>query len=210
MGMEYDSPPVAGGFFSNKRNVLIAAGILGGGAGLVFLLSRRGASAPDPSQTTKGATAQDIAWGNLANQLLGFRGDVSVAMAKQSDQQHDLLDQFLTESQARQASDSQLFHLTSWLDFAREYETRQNMYAQAINASDDPTTRERSMICMVKRCLQTPGSLTIGMRTLEVSPPGIWNCPRRRRQLARAGPVSATCCTPSSTIARAMPMMGTP
>lgn len=138
MAMEYDNPPSAGGFFSNKRNVLIVAGLVGAGAGLVFLLSRKAGGNPDPSQTSEGANAQDIAWGNLANQLLGFRGDVSVAMAKQSDEYQDLLDQFMLESQSRQSSDGQLLHLTNWLNFAREYETRQNLFMQAIYDTDDP------------------------------------------------------------------------
>jgi hypothetical protein len=86
MAVEMGQEPSTGGFFSDRKNVLIAAGLLGAGAGLIFLLARRN-STPSEDETTRtgaAADATDIQLGNLASQLLGFRGDWSVSAAAMS------------------------------------------------------------------------------------------------------------------------------
>lgn len=91
MSMEFgdDAPAASPGFGGiNKRTLLIGAAILGGGVGLVLLISRMNSGAGDETteqSDTPRASINDLAYQNLATQLLGMRGDTSVWQA-------DLLD----------------------------------------------------------------------------------------------------------------------
>lgn len=89
--VEVGVPPPAGGGI-DKRTLLIAAILIGGVAGAFILFSRKS----QPSDTTEnkaqtsGNDAMSLAYQNLATQLLGFRGDVSVANATLAQGQEDI------------------------------------------------------------------------------------------------------------------------
>lgn len=69
----------APGFFSNKRNVLLVAGLVGAGAGLIFFLMRKNTPAVPSESQASGYTQSDLQLGNIATQLLKFRGESSIA-----------------------------------------------------------------------------------------------------------------------------------
>jgi hypothetical protein len=118
--MAVDVGEVQGGGISRKQ-VLIGAAVLGGGVGLVILLARMRANAsghPTENQAQTSAPqagALDVAYQNLATQLLGLRGDLSVANADLGQGQADLVSAFGNEAAARAASDDTLVGmLTGW------------------------------------------------------------------------------------------------
>jgi hypothetical protein len=99
-----------GGF--SKRQLLIGAVVIGGGIGLIVFLMKRSSAAPSGENTATTSAPQagalDVAYQNLATQLLGFRGDVSVANANLNQGQQDLLSAIGQESADRANSDSTL------------------------------------------------------------------------------------------------------
>lgn len=106
-----DSPPTPGGL--SKRTLLIGAAILGGGVGLVFLVSRLGkgnvnASTNQATTSAPDTSALGIGYQNLATQLLGFRGDVSVAQAQTNADLGTLNDSITAATSATQAGNSDL------------------------------------------------------------------------------------------------------
>lgn len=109
--VEVGVPPPAGGGI-DKRTLLIGAVIIGGAIGAFMLVARKtspSASAENKAQTdVPDQTTLGLAYQNLATQLLGFRGDVSVANAKLDQGQQDILSAVGTESADRAASDVSL------------------------------------------------------------------------------------------------------
>lgn len=73
-------PPTSGGFFSNRRNLILAAIGIGGVAGLFFLM--RGGSGSGSSSGSAGASysAGDLTLKSIADQLLAFRGESSIGI----------------------------------------------------------------------------------------------------------------------------------
>jgi phage-related protein len=106
-----DSSPAPGGL--SKRTLLIGAAILGGGVGLVFLVSRLGkgnvnASTNQPTTSAPDTSALGIGYQNLATQLLGFRGDMSVAQAQTNADLGTLNDSITAATSATQAGNTDL------------------------------------------------------------------------------------------------------
>lgn len=119
--MAVDVGEVQSGGGISRKQVLIGAAVLGGGIGLVILLARMRANAsghPAENQAQTSAPqagALDVAYQNLATQLLGLRGDLSVANADLGQGQADLVSAFGNEAAARAASDDTLVGmLTGW------------------------------------------------------------------------------------------------
>lgn len=114
-----ESPPVGG---LDKQKLLIGALVIGGGIGLFVFLRRKSAA---PSDTAENKAQTDIlpntltlAYQNLAEQLLGFRGDVSVANANMAQGEQDILSSIGTESANRASSDQNLM-AAIWQTFVR-------------------------------------------------------------------------------------------
>lgn len=109
--VEIGTPPPAGGGL-NKRTLLIGAVLIGGVAGAFILFTRKSNpsdTAENKAQTGVPTTSTDgLAYQNLAEQLLGFRGDVSVANANLQQGEQDILSAVGSESAARAASDTSL------------------------------------------------------------------------------------------------------
>jgi hypothetical protein len=107
-----DSSPAPGGL--SKRTLLIGAAILGGGVGLVLLVSRLShksnvnASTNQATTTAPDTSALGIGYQNLATQLLGFRGDVSVAQAQTNANLSTLNDSITAATSATQAGNTDL------------------------------------------------------------------------------------------------------
>lgn len=100
----------------NRRNLLIGAAVLGGAVGLVILIARMRSGTPAENQAQTSAPkagALDIAYQNLAEQLLGLRGDLSVANADLASGQQDLLTAVGQEAADRATSDQTLFGMLS-------------------------------------------------------------------------------------------------
>lgn len=91
--VEVGSPPSPGGI--DKRTLLIGAVLIGGVVGAFVLFSRKSQpsdTAENKAQTSApDATTLGLAYQNLATQLLGFRGDASVASAGLQQGQSDIL-----------------------------------------------------------------------------------------------------------------------
>lgn len=109
MAVEMEDPPSGGiGGFS-KKQLLIGALVIGGGIGAIMLISRMGAGGDETSeQSAPKAGALDIAYQNLAEQLLGLRGDFSVANADLAGGLQDLLSRLVSESAERARNDATL------------------------------------------------------------------------------------------------------
>lgn len=126
------SPPSGG---MSKRTLLIGAVVIGGAAGLFILISRHaqgesGVPSEDQAQTSAPkAGALDLAYQNLATQLLGFRGDVSVANANLASGQQDLLSAFGNESANRARQDAILANQVGNIGNAAASRQRETMSA---------------------------------------------------------------------------------
>lgn len=70
-----------GGFFSNKRNLLFLAIAIGGGLGLLVFLMRKNQPTVAAEDQPNAMTQTDLQLGNIAQQLLQFRGESSKAAA---------------------------------------------------------------------------------------------------------------------------------
>ena len=106
--VEVGSPPPTGGGI-DKRTLLIGAVLIGGTIGAFMLFSRKSQpsdAAENKAQTSAGNSASDLAYQNLATQLLGFRGDVSVANAKLDQGEQDIISLLGEASAQRAASDN--------------------------------------------------------------------------------------------------------
>lgn len=104
----------------SKQSLLIGALVIGGGIGLVVFLSRK-ASAPSANAENKAQVdvpVNNMAYQNLAEQLLGFRGDVSVANANLAQGEQDILSQLGAESASRIRA-SNLLQASVWQTFVR-------------------------------------------------------------------------------------------
>jgi len=129
--------PASDGGGIDKRTLLIGAVIIGGAIGAFVLISRK-TSAPSASTENKPQDADTLglAYQNLATQLLGFRGDVSVANAKLDQGQQDTLTAIGNESAARASSDADLMsQIANLLQYSRGINS--NLTA----AQNDITTR---------------------------------------------------------------------
>lgn len=110
----------AGGL--DKQKLLIGAIVIGGGIGLFVFLRRKSATPSDTAenkaQTTVPQNTLTLAYQNLAEQLLGFRGDVSVSNANLQQGEQDILSQMGSESASRMSSDQNLM-ASIWQTFMR-------------------------------------------------------------------------------------------
>lgn len=116
MSVDVGELPAAPSAGFDKRKLLIGAVVIGGGIGLVVFLMRRNAGVPTENQPQTGAPAAgalDIAYQNLATQLLGLRGDISVANADLATGQQDALSAIGSEAANRATSDQTLFGMLS-------------------------------------------------------------------------------------------------
>ncbi len=138
-----EDAPQSGGI--DKRTLLIGAAIIGGGIGVFMLISRRSQpsdSAENKAQTTVPQNTLTLAYQNLAEQLLGFRGDVSVANANLEQQQQDLLSMIgaesasrLTSDQRMQASIWQVFYKQTYPNATWDDLVKNNPYLKGLDVS---------------------------------------------------------------------------
>jgi hypothetical protein len=147
--------PAPGGI--DKRTLLVGAVLLGGAIGAFMLVNRRmSASDTSENKAQTDVPVNNMAYQNLAEQLLGFRGDVSVANANLASQQQDLLSAMGAESASRMR-DSNLLQASIWQTFIRatnpnvswDFLMNQNPYLPhdphhpyTIPIPTDPTTEE--------------------------------------------------------------------
>jgi hypothetical protein len=68
-----------GGFFSNRRNVILTAGAIGVGIGAIIFLTRRNSPADGNSSKMADLSGLPVFVNSLAEQLMRFRGEQSIA-----------------------------------------------------------------------------------------------------------------------------------
>jgi hypothetical protein len=95
-----------GGFFSNRRNVILTAGAIGVGIGGIIFLTRRSSPGDGNSSKMADLSGLPIFVNSLAEQLMRFRGEQSIAEADQKKRDEGLSAQIGSVGQAVTTSET--------------------------------------------------------------------------------------------------------